>query len=186
MKRIKKDNINSNGYWNKKYDRLKMRGNLVVQRRVWNEVNIALKDIGNAKTVLDIGCGMGTFVCELSQDKFKAKGIDHSETSVKFANRAYGNKFKCIDITKSSLKENSVDAITCMQVLEHIEEPIDVIEKLKKACKKALIITVPNKNAIKSPEHIWEFEVKDFKDLGFRVSEFSNDKRLIAVYIKEV
>ena len=73
-----------------------------------------------------------------------------------------------------------------MQVLEHIEEPIDVIEKLKKACKKALIITVPNKNAIKSPEHIWEFEVKDFKDLGFRVSEFSNDKRLIAVYIKEV
>lgn len=170
--------------WNKQYDRYILRGNLLIRRRELNEIKKTIKKIDGVKTILDIGCGMGTLVHELSRLKYKVKGIDCSTNAIRFAKRAYGDKFIEKDIEIAFLKDNSVDIICLVHTLQHIKEPIKLIDKLKKVCKKALIIIVPNKNSIRNDYTLWSFNEKDF-DNSFKTEIFNGDKLLIATYIKK-
>lgn len=182
MKKIN-ENKNTKKYWNAIYDRQIMRGNFNVQRMLIKKVREAIVD---CKTVLDIGCGNGLFVNYCKQFGYKSKGIDHSDRIIKFCNIRYGNNFIATDINTLKLKENSVDCITMLEVLEHLDNPVGIIEKAKKWCKKQLIVTVPNGDSIKSSEHVWTFIKADLEDLDFEVSTFNKDSRLLGVYNKVI
>ena len=186
MERLIDKNINTNTYWNREYDRRIIRGNFKIQRKLMNKVKTTLLEDKDVKTVLDVGCGVGIFVKELKLKKLKARGIDHSKSSIRYAKRAYGKEnFAIANVSSVKLKENSVDAITSLEVLEHLDEPMEVLQKLIKAARYMVIVTVPNGNAIKSKEHIWSFTEKDFNDLGFETEMFNDNKRILAVYRKE-
>ena len=96
-------------------------------------------------TLLDIGCGMG-FLPEVARRKgFKAKGIDLNPHAV-----ARGkNMFPELDITCSNLdtiENNSFDIIVLNHVIEHVVDPSQFLNEVRKKLSKGgiLVLGVPN------------------------------------------
>ena len=86
--------------------------------------------------ILDIGCAYG-FLLKFLPDSFKKYGIDKSGIAVGSA-RLENPQAKIFlgDFTKTKFEENSFDVITAFEVLEHITELKETIEKAYDLLKK--------------------------------------------------
>lgn len=101
----------------------------------------------HVKSVIDIGCGDGRFF-SLTKKEYKYKaGYDLAEQAIQFAKAFNPNViYKCENIENIDSK---VDAMVCIEVLEHIpDEVVDIFlesifEKLEK--NGLLFIQVPTK-----------------------------------------
>jgi 2-polyprenyl-3-methyl-5-hydroxy-6-metoxy-1,4-benzoquinol methylase len=90
--------------------------------------------------ILDIGCGNGACTNAVSKKVKKAVGIDISEKNIKTAQKRFSNnnlEYIIGDATKYDFKEN-FDAIMLSNVLEHIENRINFLNKIKKTGSKNL------------------------------------------------
>lgn len=96
------------------------------------------------KDILDFGSGAGGFL-------LKAKDISKSVTAIELDEKIINHyKKNNISLIKDieSVKESYYDVITAFHVVEHLEDPIYILEKLINKLKKEgkLIIEVPNSN----------------------------------------
>lgn len=83
------------------------------------------------KHILDIGCGAGLLTEPMSQYAKSSQGIDLSESLIKTA-QAHGhnhpNLFYYHESSTEHLKRNkSYDIITCMELLEHVPQPKELL-----------------------------------------------------------
>ncbi len=92
------------------------------------------------KTVVDVGCGGGILTESLSKEGAHASGIDLSE-QVLIAAKAHAQQQNLnIDYQHISVEAltdtnaNKFDVVTCMEMLEHVPQPDQII----KACAKLL------------------------------------------------
>lgn len=102
----------------------------------------------NAKKVLEVGCGRGTFAAQIkAYNNAEIWGIELVETEAELAKSIVDNIFvgKCEDIIKD-LPDNYFDAVYFNDVLEHLVDPYWVLSKLKaKIATNGLIISsIPN------------------------------------------
>lgn len=100
-----------------------------------------LNNITTNDTVLDIGCGNGFVAHDLSKKAREVIGIDISNNSIRKARKAYSNKnvrFICGDAIKYDFK-TTFDVIILSNVLEHIENRVDFLLKIKPLSKKILV-----------------------------------------------
>jgi methionine biosynthesis protein MetW len=187
MERIREENINTAKFWDATYDRELQRGNIRNSRLIFKE---AFKHVEGS--VLDVGCGPGSFVKFLKEHGVKrVAGIDISKSAVRFANNWVGNHFRVADINKGiKLKDNAVDTITALEVLEHIENPQKALNEMLRIAKKRVIITVPNTTHINSKDHIWSFNHESLAELhnestaNVHAYYFSNNTRIIYIITK--
>lgn len=95
-------------------------------------------------TVLDYGCGDGTFLKFIKDKNFSILGF---EPNIKAAETAK-SKISENHITTSldSVENNSLDIITLWHVLEHIPNPEEILSKLRLKLKNDgyIVIAVPN------------------------------------------
>ena len=70
----------------------------------------------NARTVLDAGCWNRSF-SNAFPHTFQKTGIDSSEEALKYVKT---KKVRC-DINKLPFEDTSLDLVTCLKVLEHLE-----------------------------------------------------------------
>lgn len=103
--------------------------------------------------VLDVGCHSGTFTQKLLA-KLNTKdiyGIDISPAAIALAKKRliFGN-FQIADVTRLPFKDNFFEAVFCLEVLEHIDDPITALKEIKRVLKKAgkLYILVPSDNKL--------------------------------------
>lgn len=85
--------------------------------------------------ILDVGCGTGLFVKLCSQQNVEAVGIDFSNTAIQVAKKLKSNCYQqdfLKDITASQF-----DVITMFDVLEHLSNPSDFVEKAHYSLRKA-------------------------------------------------
>ena len=147
-------------------------------------------DIGPINSVLELGCGFGRNVVEITKNTKASFGLgcDISKNSIKYANKFYANdtiKFlhnRSLDIknTISEIREtykNSFDLLILFDVLEHVPKPKEIIREISKITKYYFIILplddtilenyiLPAKTKIYPsfyhPDgHLWEFNVND-------------------------
>lgn len=92
------------------------------------------------RSILDVGCGNGAYILELA-DEYDIRGCDYEafETWEQMPDR-----FEVQNALDLQLPESSVETITCFEVLEHLPEPLKVLESLRRICTKNVILTVPN------------------------------------------
>lgn len=118
----------------------------------------------DCESVLDIGCGDGRLLHELSR-RGKVPylcGVDYSESAIALA-KAFNPKldFFCGDITDPKLLDGEFDAVTLIDVLEHI--PPQTRPRFVQAVATrvrpggALLVTVPSLNAPVSKKHYEHF-----------------------------
>lgn len=130
------------------------------------------------KKLVDIGCGVGHLT-----SFWRAIGIDNDSQAIKIARKHFPkSKFILGDVTKKlPLKNNSIDALICYNILEHL--PDKRREKFFKEAKRVLkkdgifiagyidenywfnrllAFLIPN-YGIKDPTHLVSWKVSDFR-----------------------
>src|SRR5215475_180538 len=92
------------------------------------------------RKVLDVGCGGGILTEALAKSDAKATGIDLSKDSIEAAKIHANQQGLKIDYRYENIEDTAsqhageFDAITCMEMLEHVPEPGKIIA----ACSKLL------------------------------------------------
>lgn len=86
----------------------------------------------SAPLVLDIGCGAGFLSNGLAKNGLNVTGIDMSPDSLRVA--AHYDETKSVNYIEGDayhlpFAPNSFDAITCMDFLEHVEKPLEIIKE---------------------------------------------------------
>jgi len=106
----------------------------------------------NAK-LLDYGCGNGAFLLKMKALGWEVTGLDASANAIAVANAA-GIKALHGDFKHPEVAELKFDCITLRQVLEHLHNPIETLNKARNhlATKGKISISVPN---IESLSYRW-------------------------------
>lgn len=119
------------------------------QKRLRFIINNIKQHIPADGTVLDVGCGNGVISRALGKEGFRVRGIDVSEKTIETARQQStlpNVQFDCVSAEALTLEQEKYDAIVCSEVLEHLDNPSNLLESLYKTLKThgVLIVTVPN------------------------------------------
>jgi len=98
-------------------------------------------NIAPSDRVLDIGCGNGACANAIAKKATQVTGIDISKNNIQIAKEKFSNNnpsYLIGDATVYDFKEN-FDVIILSNVLEHIENRIEFLKKIKKLAPKILI-----------------------------------------------
>lgn len=95
--------------------------------------------------LLEVGSGEGNFLHE-AQNQFDIEGIEFSEYATNNARIILGDKVSRGNIQNVNLQSAYYDVIVVFNLLEHLREPMKIINKLSDALKEdgILIGSVPN------------------------------------------
>jgi 2-polyprenyl-3-methyl-5-hydroxy-6-metoxy-1,4-benzoquinol methylase len=147
--------------------------------------DIISKFVSKIGAVLDIGCSRGTFLEIFKNAGWEAWGIE-SSGSAKFAKRRGIKVFKK-RFEDVSLPEKYFDLVILNHTLEHVENPVEVLSKIKRILKNdgLVFVDVPNFGSLSAKilkskwpyilpeEHIHHFSQKSIKMLfdscGYKV-----------------
>jgi len=125
--------------------------------------------------VLDAGCNVG-YGCRLLESVADhVVGIDIDRSALRYArNSDPSGEYVVLNVSNMPLRENSIDIVVSFQVIEHLHNPGVFLEEVRRVLKqKALfLLSTPNRRLRlmpgakpHNPEHIREYELKEFSDL---------------------
>jgi 2-polyprenyl-3-methyl-5-hydroxy-6-metoxy-1,4-benzoquinol methylase len=108
--------------------------------------------------ILDYGCGDGYFLALAKLFGFDTYGIDFSSVRIEQSAKQGIAIFENLESLKSS-QFPSMHIVTLFQVLEHLEEPLEILHKIANVMEDGgiLIIEVPNCQGITQPHNFSEF-----------------------------
>lgn len=111
----------------------------------------SIKDLGKKKiSILDIGCGNGNVSFPLGYLGHDVLAIDISANLINKnskKNKFKNLNFKTLDLNDSKFNlSQKFDVVLLLDILEHLENPKQLLINIKKICKKdaILIISIPN------------------------------------------
>lgn len=94
------------------------------------------------KIILDLGCGNSPFSKILSkQNQFISLNLGYN----KLLNITHGSKLQA-NGNQLPFKNNTIDITICTEVIEHMENPKQLINEINRTTKEKIIITTPNTN----------------------------------------
>jgi len=103
-------------------------------------------------SLLDVECGDGYFCHWIKQNSNidKVMGIDISEARLERARSRYPEiKYIKGSFPNLPADNNSFDLVSCIEVLEHMEDPLEALKELARITRKYVLITVPDRQVIK-------------------------------------
>jgi GT2 family glycosyltransferase len=95
-------------------------------------------------TVLEVGCSNG-YGSQFLPSEIDYLGLDYDEKIIKFAElEQWGETRKFIHADINTFELGFYDTIIAFEVIEHLDNGLEIVEKLKKHCNR-LLISVPYK-----------------------------------------
>lgn len=165
-------------------------------------INNFLKNYNlNGKRILDIGCEYGSSLVGITKNN-NCFGVDSNKNALKIAKRR-GIKTIYRNLNEGLPFKNSFfDVVIITSVLEHLSNPIKMIEEIKRVIKKdgSLVISLPNDfeiirrfkflilgrdqnidDALNSYTHLHMLSISQwerFISKHFKIKEFYNESRI--------
>jgi SAM-dependent methyltransferase len=106
--------------------------------------------------ILDIGCGTG-IVLKLLEGFGTSYGMELSPDAIQFLRNRGLNLVVRSDADQSiPFKDNAFSAITCLDVLEHLDNDLTLLKEMGRVCKPGghVIVTVPAFKILWSPHDV--------------------------------
>jgi 2-polyprenyl-3-methyl-5-hydroxy-6-metoxy-1,4-benzoquinol methylase len=137
------------------------------------------KGIRKKGKLLDVGCAFGFFLDVARQRGWTVAGIEISEYAAEYAARQLGLSVTNKTITEAMFEEKSFDVITIWYVIEHLQNPKQVLRHLSNFLKDdgMLVISTPNVDSYRAriqgkkwrcwipPEHLVYFSPETMRNL---------------------
>jgi SAM-dependent methyltransferase len=100
--------------------------------------------------LLQVGCGHGLLLDEARRRGYDVEGVEPSTQAVRYARDRLGLAVKETAIEEAELGGERYDAILLVDVLEHLDDPIAVLERLLAVLAPggALLITTPDPSSL--------------------------------------
>lgn len=123
-------------------------------------VEFASRFVKKSDRLLDIGCGDGILAYFIRNKVRALYGIDKSKRELEKARK---NKFKTylldIDSQKFPFEDDFFDSITCLDVIEHVRDPLFLLNESYRVLKRngSLILSTPN---IRFSDHLYKLFAK--------------------------
>lgn len=138
---------------------------------IWQQLIDKITRYKRCGTILDVGCGRGEFLIKAKESGFDVWGIEPSKGSFSKLCKLGSNNIFLGDFQNVKLNNNKpFDVILLHHFLEHVTNPIEILEKCKNLLDKngILIIAVPNANYLLVKNRILSTILKktDKKKLG--------------------
>jgi SAM-dependent methyltransferase len=94
------------------------------------------------RKILDFGCATGNYCLELRKLNFECVGVDINEEYIKIARQRNVTAY----VVKDTLpfEDKSFDTVIMFELLEHVQNPEQVLKESKRVALKNILITVPN------------------------------------------
>ena len=135
--------------------------------------DVALRQPGRA--CLDYGSGIGSDALVFAEAGFDITLADVSDVLLGFAAfrcRKRGARVRTIDLKKASLPSGSFDVVLCLDVLEHIPEPLPIVRNIRRAMREdaLLMMHAPFGDDPEHPMHVVHKDVVTprMRSLGLR------------------
>ena len=135
------------------------------------EQSILYKNIAKryeGKFIVDAGCGVGIGSFILASYHCKTIGIDKNPNNIAFARNIYpGMEFITANLTTTDMSQIKADFIVCIEVLEHMSNPHQLLRAFVRSQTPCLFSTPNRKNASlnavrpKNRSHVQEFAPKE-------------------------
>lgn len=128
-----------------------------IARRLHSRFDYVLEELiktTKAKSVHEIGCGEGFIlrrIIEILQPE-TAYGGDVSEYWLERAKRNLGDlaELSLLNVENLPFDDGKFDLVTCIEVLEHVDNPKAGIEEIARVTTEWAIVSVPNR-------YLWRF-----------------------------
>ena len=133
--------------------------------------------INTPQTLLDVGVGGGEFAYLMKSLGHAVSGIEPNQGYANYAKTQYDLNLQIGFLQDAQFAENSFDVITIWHVLEHTEDPLQVLSRLGSWLKPQgiLVVEVPNIEAVcQSPKstfhdaHLFNFNLASLSKLAER------------------
>jgi ubiquinone/menaquinone biosynthesis C-methylase UbiE len=124
-----------------------------------NLVRSILKSLSlsrHSDRILDIGCGTG-IILKLSEAFGRGYGIDLSAEAIRYTSARDLNLIVRSDASQSiPFKGDTFSAITCLDVLEHLDNDFNILSEMMRVCKPGghIVLTVPAFNVLWSSHDV--------------------------------
>lgn len=101
------------------------------------------------ESILDVGCGMGSFVEAGLRAGWDIRGIELAQPAVEIAENL-GLPVKQLDFFSNAISPASYDIVTFFEVLEHLPNPISFLRRAADVVKPGglVYLTTPNFNCL--------------------------------------
>lgn len=136
----------------------------------------------NAK-ILDVGFGLGYGINILSIKSEEVNGVDVDEKVLDYCTNTLVGKnprlkiLKIFDGYNLPFPDDSFDVVTCVDVIEHVEDYDHLIKEMLRVSRKGVFLSTPNRrseytNKDGSPKNYWHLREWSFEEFDEIVRKF--------------
>jgi len=128
----------------------------IIDKKIEPIEKLLLKDIGypekNNNRLLEIGCASGLYLKAAQRLGWDVYGVEVSEFASKFARENLSLNVKTGKFEESDFPDEPFDFIVMIMLLEHLEDPKQVLTKINRLLKPGgkVFINTPNKHCLES------------------------------------
>lgn len=150
-------------------------------------------------TLLDYGCGRGETLEYSAALGMRPTGLDVDPECVRIAQCRGEASILDLDRAAEQVGTGSFDVVTCFHVLEHVDNPKEVLTMLRRAARRYVLVAVPNLRQISNlrkpriePQrvnegHLQSWDHPHFRNLaenhcGLRIVSWGHDATILPVF----
>lgn len=132
-------------------------------------VHLLHRYLGDARHILDVGCGCGPYARPLMEKGYQWMGVEVKEDDCATMKARSLPHVRVIPHQPLPFADEQFDAAMCIEVLEHIEDPDTFLEEIGRVISGRLLVSVPNAELLPLmsahhiiPAHMLEPDHKNF------------------------